>query len=120
MGLDGHTVVVTSTTALIMIAILLLAPQPPENVNASTINSTAVKISWDKPNITNGIIRYYLVVYGRNGSMDRMELNSTIVTAVMSRLNPFTTYVFHVIAVTVAQSNPSENVTALTAQAGNI
>ena len=98
---------------------LLLAPNPPLNVNASTINSTAVRVSWNSPDITNGIIRYYTVAYRLNDSSQTMELNSTDVTVVLTSLDPFSHYVFYVVAVTVASSDPSENDTALTAEAGN-
>ena len=100
--------------------ILLIAPNPPLNVNASTINSTAVWVSWNPPDITNGIIRYYTVVYRLNDNSETMELNSTNVTVVVTGLDPFSHYVFYVLAVTVASSDPSENDTALTAEAGKI
>ena len=48
-----------------------------------------------------------------------MELNSTDVTAVVPNLDPFSRYVFYVLAFTVASSDPSENNTALTAEAGS-
>lgn len=98
---------------------MLLAPSQPLNFNATTINSTAVQVRWDRPAITNGIIRYYTVRYGLENSTERMELNSTDVATVVSGLNPFTSYVFYVLAFTVAPSNASENDTALTAEAGN-
>ena len=59
------------------------------------------------------------MVYGRNDSMDIVELNSTDVTVVVSELDPFTSYTFYVLAFTVALSNPSENDTVLTTEAGN-
>ena len=96
-----------------------VAPNPPLNVNATTINSTAVRVNWNPPDITNGIIRYYTVVYRLNDSSETMELNSTDVTVVVTNLDPFNYYVFHVLAFTVAPSDPSENDTALTAEAGN-
>ena len=99
---------------------LLLAPNPPLNVNATTINSTAVQVNWNPPDITNGILRYYTVVYRLNDSSVTMKLNSTNVTVVVTGLDPFNYYVFHVLAFTVASSDPSENDTALTAEAGNI
>ena len=106
---------------VIYYSLFILAPYPPVNVTAITISSTAVEVSWDPPVITNGIIRYYTVVYGRNdiNGLEDMELNSTSVTTVSSGLNPFTYYLFYVIAFTVAPSDASENDTALTAEAGN-
>ena len=58
------------------------------------------------------------MVYGRNDSSETMELNSTGVTTIVSGLNPYTYYLFYVIAFTVAPSDASENDTALTAEAG--
>ena len=98
---------------------MFLAPNPPLNVNATTINSTAVQVNWNPPDITNGVIRYYTVVYRLNDSSVTMELNSTNVTVVVTGLDPFNYYVFHVLAVTVESSDPSKNDTALTAEEGN-
>jgi len=98
---------------------LLLAPSPPLNFNATTFNSTAVLVYWNQPASTNGIIHYYTVVYGLEDNTERQEMNSTDVIMVVSGLDPFTTYVFYVLAFTVAPSNASNNDTALTAEAGN-
>ena len=100
-------------------SILLLASSPPLNVNATTINATAVQISWNQPDMLNGIIRYYTVVYGIDGSSETEELNSTGTTAVVTDLDPFTTYEFYVVAFTVDLSNRSESDTAITDEAGN-
>ena len=58
-------------------------------------------------------------MYGLEDSTERWETNSTDVTTVVSGLDPFTTYVFYVLAFTVAPSTASDNDTALTAEAGN-
>jgi len=83
-----------------------------------TINSTTVEITWDPPSITNGILRYYIVVYGNSDDMEMMEVNSGNVTVLVSGLDPFTNYTFYVLAVTVAPSEPSDNVTVVTSEAG--
>jgi len=95
-----------------------VAPNPPENVTATVVNSTTIQIDWIVPAITNGIIRYYTVVYRLNNSMVLMELNSTDTTALVTGLTPFTYYTFHLLAVTVARSIAGENVTARTDEAG--
>ena len=77
-----------------------------------------VEVTWDPPNITNGILRYYTVVYGSSDDMEMMEVNSSNVTVLVSGLDPFTNYTFYVLAVTVAPSEPSDNVTVLTDQGG--
>ena len=99
---------------------LSVAPTPPQNILASVINSTTVEVTWDPPSITNGILRYYTVVYGSSTDMEMMEVNSSDVTVLISRLDPFTTYTFYVIAVTVTPSEASDNVTIQTNEAGKI
>ena len=100
-------------------SILHLASSPPLNINATTVSATAVQVSWSQPDILNGIIRYYTVIYGIDGSSETAELNSTGVSAVVTDLDPYTTYVFYVVAFTVELSNLSESDTAMTAEAGN-
>ena len=68
----------------------------------------------------NGIIRYYTVIYHIDGSSETAELNSTGVIARLTDLDPYTTYVFYVVAFTVELSNLSVSDTAMTAEAGNI
>ena len=99
---------------------LLSAPNPPLNVNATVINSTTIQISWDQPNITNGIIRYYTVVYHLNDNLQTTEQNFTDTMIVVTDLDPFNNYVFYVLAITVAPSDPSDNATVMTAQAGKL
>ena len=103
----------------LLIIIFYIAPEHPQNVTALPINSTTIQINWVVPTVTNGIIRYYIVVYRINSSMDLMELNSTNTTALVTGLTPFTFYTLHVLAVTVARGEASENVTVQTNEAGN-
>ena len=103
---------------IMMLLCLLLVPHPPQNIKASAINSTTVVVTWDPPSITNGILRYYTVVYGSSNDMEMMEVNSSDVTVLVSGLDPFTNYTFNVFAVTVSPSKPSDNVTVVTDEAG--
>ena len=94
------------------------APSPPQNVEASVVNSTTVEVTWVAPSITNGILRHYSVVYGSSDDLEMMEVNCSDVTVLVSGLYPFTNYTFYVLAVTVTPSEPSGNVTVLTDEAG--
>ena len=38
-------------------------PEPPTNFSAVTVTSTMVELSWNVPDITNGIILFYSIVY---------------------------------------------------------
>jgi len=98
----------------------ILAPNPPEYVRALIVNPTTVEVTWDPPSITNGILRYYTIVYRSSDDIEIMEVNSSDVTVLVSGLDPFTNYTFYVLAVTVAPSEPSDNVTVFTAERGKI
>ena len=95
-----------------------IAPNPPQNISAKAVNSTTVEVTWDPPSITNGILHYYTIMYGSSDDMEMMEVNSSGVTMLVSRLDPFTNYTFFVLAVTIAPSEPSDTVTVLTDEAG--
>ena len=82
------------------------------------MNSSTVEVTWNPPSITNGILRYYTVVYGSSDDMEMMEVNSSDVTVLVSGLDHFTNYTFYVLAVTIAPSEPSDNVTVLTDESG--
>jgi len=60
---------------------VVTAPHQPENVTASPVNSTTVEVTWDPPRITNGMLRYYTVVYGSSDDMEMMEVNSSDVSS---------------------------------------
>ena len=59
-------------------------------------------------------------MYGSSDDMEMMQVNSSDVTVLVSRLDPFTNYTFNVLAVTVAPSEPSDNVTVVTDEAGKM
>ena len=107
-------------TKLQLCSVLYLASSPPLNVTATTVSATVVQVSWSPPDMLNGMIRYYTVIYGIDGSSNTTELNSTGVSTMVTDLDPFTSYVFYVVAFTVELSNRSESDTAMTAEAGNI
>jgi len=48
-----------------------------------------------------------------------IRVSSSDVTVLVSGLDPFTNYTFKVLAVTTPPSEPSDNVTVLTNEAGN-
>ena len=101
------------------------------------VNSTTVEVTWEL--LTNGIVPYYTVVYYSVDDMEMKKVNVTQdlsssmgssgggvtdlsitnVTVLVSGLYPFTNYTFYVLAVTVTSSEPSDNVTVVTDEAGN-
>ena len=99
---------------LLYVCTCILAPNSPINISASAVNYTTVEVTWDPPSITNGILRYYTVVYGSSDDMEVMEVNSSDVTVLVSGLDPFTNYTFYVLAITVATSEASDRITVLT------
>ena len=53
-----------------------------------------------------------------SGSGSGMIVGFGFISILVSGLNPFTDYTFYVLAVTVAPSEPSDNVTVVTNEAG--
>ena len=56
---------------------------------------------------------------GRDMGTEVIRVSSSDVTVLVSGLDPFTNYTFKVLAVTTPPSEPSDNVTVLTNEAGN-
>ncbi|XP_013388176.1 tyrosine-protein phosphatase Lar isoform X2 [Lingula anatina] len=86
-------------------------PGRPERVRVETVNSTAIRVRWSSPapDKRNGIIRAYVVIYGKIdissmqliGSRKRHTISGGQVTeTVITGLQPDSSYKFQVAAVT--------------------
>ena len=108
-------------------------------IKASPVNSTTVNITWQSA--TNDMGLNYIIVYSAMINLEIMEPNTiiisqmdadyfmssgsgsgdtdfTILSVLVSGLDPFTNYTFYVLADIVAPSEPSSAVTVLTGEAG--
>lgn len=100
---------------------LSLAPSaPPENFNAVPGSPTSASITWDQPpaDDVNGVIIQYIINVTVVGSGQTFLLNSTTTTLNITILQPYTTYICVIAAVTSAGVGPfSSQVTLMTPQA---
>ena len=100
------------------------APSRPRNVKATPVNSTTIFITWDVPEIQNGIIRSYVVFYntsgehnGMAGEIDTMDSSTRLL---VDSLTPFTEYGVFVAAVTVERGPSSVVVMVRTNESGKL
>ena len=82
------------------------APGPPINITVSSINATAVDVTWEKPAIHNGIIRRYtiMILFGLDEVVQIFTINHTenlVLTTTIYGLTPNANYTVNISAVTV-------------------
>ena len=87
----------------------MIAPGIPGDLFVNEINSTAITVTWDEPDVTNGIITMYEILYS-SGNLTVLdddatvvEINSTINNTyklIIDGLDPFTVYTVAVRAFT--------------------
>ena len=94
---------------------------PPQRVQAMTLNSTAIEITWLPPldNTLRGAIRFYIVNGTEAVTMDStyyQEVNTT--RAVFSGLHPHYMYSFSVAAIAIDPGPFSDTVSSYTEEDG--
>eukprot|EP00731_Ephydatia_muelleri_P029842 Em0021g365a len=83
------------------------APPPPYNLTAYNASSTAITLNWTRPQLPNGPIQYYEVVYYPEGNING-TINTTTpnTTLTISGLTFYTLYFFNVSVVTGGGTSP--------------
>ena len=89
-------------------------PEAPTNFTADPIASTMVKLSWNPPNVTNGILLYYTVVYSNSTDTLMMVYNNETLNDTIASLNEDTSYSFVIYANTSAGDGPNATDSAVT------
>ena len=110
----GHNYVTVCT-----IFIMITGSSPPQNFTVSVINSTAIHLSWLYPDLPNGKIRGYSILYAEFPDNEVVKINITLdtlndasaQTAVVTGLVPFTQYGFRVRAFSFGDQNELPNFT---------
>ena len=108
--------------------ILLVPSAVPNNIVTSVVNSTAILLTWDAPDLTdrNGILLFYTLTYF-GVELDEVVrvVNHTIVGSnhsnqsyVFTELQEYTVYEFRVAAHTSIGEGVSESVSARTFESG--
>ena len=98
-----------------------IGPTRPQHVNVSTINSTSLYVTWQRPQEENGIILHYVIYY--RGVKSDTEF-SIVATAserrkVIKNLKPYTNYSVQVVANTsFGYGNKSKEQVVSTDEAG--
>ena len=97
---------------------------PPTNVAATSLSSTAIKLSWMPPPLHthNGIIREYTIHYYVSETRENVVKQSpdNYTSTVITDLHPFYTYSFQVAAVTIDAGPLSTEVTIKTQESGKL
>ena len=84
--------------------ILFLAPSIPRNIAVSSINATAVNLTWEIPAIPNGIIRSYTITILTTFNDLVVILSHTDISALTTTIYGLTyntSYIVNISAVTV-------------------
>ena len=97
---------------------LFSAPTPPRNLQLSVLSSTSIRVSWQEPLKENGIIRKYVVSYGKATDFLDMSVNTATTTYDLTDLEEFTEYFVRVHAETSVSGNPSDIEHATTLEDG--
>jgi len=97
---------------------LFSAPTPPRNLQLSVLTSTSIRVSWQKPLQENGIVRTYLVSYGKARDFLDMSVNTATTVYGLTNLEEFTEYFVRVQAETSVSGNPSSIEHATTLEDG--
>ena len=104
----------------------MIAPGIPGNLFVNEINSTAITVTWTEPDVTNGIITMYEILYslGNYSVLDNdatsvlvNETTNTSYTIIISGLDHFTVYTVAVRAFTrIGAGNLTDTFSILTDQ----
>ena len=101
------------------------APSMPRFIVADAINSTTISVSWDAPEFSNGVLRFYLLTYngtspGGMVTMDTVNTTDNSTSVLIGSLRPFTEYSARVVAVTIAEGPPSDIAVVTTNETGTL
>ena len=96
-----------------------IVPGVPVGLTAMLpIGPESVTVSWQEPEITNGVIIHYLVTVISGPQLINEDEMTTDLSFSADELTPFTNYTFAVSAVTSAGEGLSVELTVITAQDG--
>ena len=79
----------------------------PANFNSDVVNSTAIRLTWDKPRLSYGIILSYTITYNTSlGNVSRVENSTEARDIVITNLQEHTWYGFEIVASTRIGDGP--------------
>ena len=94
----------------------ILGPSNPQNVKVQATSSVSIRVTWDEPAVPNGIIKEYIISYGKSKDYQGHERTVTgnTMERVLDGLDKFTTYFIKVRGKTSEMGNASKILNATT------
>ena len=92
-------------------------PSKPRSLEILSVNSTHVTLQWIPPEILNGVITQYSILYD---GANIVNISSSVLMYTIEGLSPDTVYVLQLRAHTGAGAGPSSTVTFITCKLSNI
>ena len=104
------------------VVLVTIAPGAPDGLFVNGINSTAIVVSWSVPDVSNGIITSYEILYSVGNVLDTDAISipvdvttSTSYQVIIGGLDPFTMYSVAVRAYTrIGMGNLTDTVSIFT------
>ena len=98
----------------LLMYLFLIVPEAPTNFMVKAISSTEMEILWNAPDVTNGILLYYTVVYSNSTDTLMVVYNNEAFNETIIDLNEDTLYSFIIYANTSAGAGPNATDFAVT------
>ena len=94
----------------------ILGPSNPRNVKVQATSSVSIRVTWDEPAVPNGVIKEYIISYGKSKDYQGHERTVTgnTMERVLDGLDKFTTYFIKVRGKTSKMGNASKILNATT------
>ena len=89
-------------------------PEAPSDFTAVTISSTVVQLSWNSPDVTNGVLTKYTLIYASNDDTSTIIFNFDTVGATITNLDEDSFYLFTIYANTSAGAGPNSTISIVT------
>ena len=89
-------------------------PGAPTDFTAVTISSTVVQLSWNVPDITNGILTNYTILYTGNDDTSTIIFDFYTFGYSVTGLDEDSFYFFAIYANTTAGAGPNSTTSAVT------
>ena len=95
---------------------MYVVPEAPTYFSAAMISSTSVQLSWNMPDVINGILIHYTLVYTDNVNTSTITYDNDTFAATVTGLNEDTFYLFAIYANTNTGAGPNSTVSAATCE----
>ena len=98
----------------VVIYLHILVPKAPTDFTAVTVSSTVVQLSWNMPDVTNGILTNYTILYAGNDDTSTIIFDIDTFGSSITGLDEDSFYLFAIYANTSAGAGPNSTTSAVT------